>query len=40
MVNLAIAYLEEISDQDIDSDVIKWEKVLVLSNLLVNGLPK
>ena len=36
-----VSDLEEVSNQDTDSDVIKWEKVLciaqVFSNLLVNG---
>ena len=36
MISLAIADLEEVSDQDIDNDVIEWGKVLVFSNLLVN----
>ena len=31
-----VSELEEVSDQDTDSDVIEWGKVL-LSNLLVMG---
>ena len=38
---IKVSDLEEVSDQDTDSDVIEWGKVLYIakmhSNLLVNG---